>query len=250
MSKNITVTAKSDHFSKISKATPVNALSELIWNALDADAEKIEVFCKEYDGHITEVVVKDNGTGIEYSRISDLFGSLGGSWKANAEKTINQGRFLHGKEGQGRFKSLSIGRVVVWKVVYKKYNDFYEYKIECHADTPIEFRVSDEMLSDQKYTGVTVTISELDKKSGKLSTLDLDKLVSVLALYLIKYQSVLIYFNGEKIELQNFIKNEKILQLDNISYDEKNYAIELKILEWNKTKNRELLFYAMFDFFS
>lgn len=46
MSKNFKLTVEKDHLSNLAKATPVIALSELIWNELDADANKVEVFFK------------------------------------------------------------------------------------------------------------------------------------------------------------------------------------------------------------
>ncbi len=64
MNKIINVTAQRDHFSKISKASPDKALAELIWNGLDADAEKVEVIFRENDYGSTEVIIKDNGYGI------------------------------------------------------------------------------------------------------------------------------------------------------------------------------------------
>lgn len=243
MSKNFKLTVQKDHISNLAKATPVIALSELIWNALDADANKVEVFFNENEQGQTHVIVNDNGAGIEYAKVEKLFGSLGGSWKGQAEKTEN-GRFLHGKKGQGRFKAFAIGRVVVWKVVYKKDNRFFEYQIECLADNLDDFIVSDEAESDKNYSGVEVSITEINKNSGRITDSNLKKLVSIFALYLIKYSSVIISLNGEKIELKDFIKNDKTIALDNIEYNDVNHAVELRILEWNHSQinSKELLF--------
>ncbi|MEI6707648.1 MAG: ATP-binding protein [Methylococcales bacterium] len=243
MSKNFKLTVQKDHISNLAKATPVVALSELIWNALDADANKVEVFFNENDQGQTSVIVKDNGSGIEYAKVEKLFGSLGGSWKGHKEKT-ESGRFLHGKKGQGRFKAFAIGRVVVWKVIYKKDNIFYEYQIECFADKLDYFIVSEEIESDKNYSGVEVSISEIYKKSGHLTDSNFKKLVSIFALYLIRYSPVIIFLNGEKIELKDFIKNDNIMPLNNIEYNDVNHAVELRILEWNNSQidNKELLF--------
>ncbi|MFI3188843.1 hypothetical protein BCS42_14875 [Crenothrix sp. D3] len=243
MSKNFKLTVQKDHISKLAKANPVNALSELIWNALDADADKVEVFFNETEQGLTEVIVRDNGDGIEYTQIESLFGSLGGSWKKGRDKTIKE-RFLHGKEGQGRFKAFAIGRVVVWKVVYKKDNRFFEYQIECHADELNDFSVSNEIESDKKTSGIEVSISEINKKSGHINESKLKKLISIFAIYLIKYPSVIIFLNGEKIELNDFIKNDKTIPLNNIEYNDVNHAVELRVLEWNNSQldNKELLF--------
>ncbi len=170
-----------------------------------------------------------------------LFGNLGGSWKSHKDRT-EKGRFLHGKEGQGRFKAFSIGRVVIWKVVYKKENSFYEYQIECHSDDPERCTVTGEIESTQQATGVEICISELDKKSAELSDTGQRKLLSILALYLIKYPSIIIFINGEKLTIDELIRRRKIINLNDIEHQKINYSVELDILEWTDANKKELLF--------
>ena len=38
MTKDIYVQAKADHIASLGRATPLGAVEELVWNALDADA--------------------------------------------------------------------------------------------------------------------------------------------------------------------------------------------------------------------
>ncbi|MGZ7118048.1 MAG: ATP-binding protein, partial [Methanobacterium sp.] len=241
MKKIINVTAQKDHFSKISKASLDKALAELIWNGLDADADKVEIIFRNNDYGSTEVIIKDNGYGIEYSNVEALFGSLGGSWKSHKDKT-EKGRFLHGKEGQGRFKAFSIGRVVIWKVIYKKDQSFYEYQIECHSDDPERCTITGEIKSSRRTTGVEICISELDKKSGELNDTGKRKLLSILALYLIKYPSIIIYINSEKLTIDELIRNRKTINLNDIEHQKINYSVELDILEWTDSNKKELLF--------
>ena len=43
MSKQIYVQAQADHIESLFKGTPLSAVEELVWNALDADANEVKV---------------------------------------------------------------------------------------------------------------------------------------------------------------------------------------------------------------
>src|SRR5688572_5627019 len=91
------VEVQTDFLEKITRATPVQALAEFIWNSVDADATKVEVFVSDNAlGEMAEITVRDNGTGFEFSKAPELFRRLGGSWKRPGAITKRDGRFLHG----------------------------------------------------------------------------------------------------------------------------------------------------------
>lgn len=95
------VEVQSDHLEKITRAKPIQALSELVWNGLDADATRVSVTFEENDlGALDRVTVRDNGNGLSYADAPERFRRLGGSWKRPGATTAN-GRFLHGQEGRG-----------------------------------------------------------------------------------------------------------------------------------------------------
>ncbi len=116
--KRFTVEAQEDFLERLTKAPPLQAVAELIWNGLDADATLIEVILEQTPLGLTEIVVRDNGHGINYEDAPDLFKRLGGSWKRPGARTRQKGRILHGYEGRGRLKALSLGRVADWHVTY------------------------------------------------------------------------------------------------------------------------------------
>ena len=109
------VEVQSDFLEKITRAKPVQALAELIWNGLDADATSVSVSF-EYNalGAMSAVIVTDNGHGIPFTEAPEGFRRLGGSWKRPGAVTKGEGRFLHGQDGRGRFKALSLGRFAEW----------------------------------------------------------------------------------------------------------------------------------------
>jgi len=99
------VEVDNDHLRKLTTGRPIAAVAELVWNAVDADATRVEVEVDGNDVRMNAVTVRDNGHGIPHGDAGALFARLGGSWKAHARSKGEQ-RFLHGKEGKGRFKAV------------------------------------------------------------------------------------------------------------------------------------------------
>lgn len=106
-----------------SERPALDALAELIWNALDAEASRVTV---EYDtswivegaAHVTRVRVQDDGIGFGPERAIDAFLSHGDSWKkALGGRTPNGVRALHGSQGRGRFFAYALGHAATWTTV-------------------------------------------------------------------------------------------------------------------------------------
>lgn len=84
------------HLERLTAAAPLTGVTELIWNALDADAENIEVALIENElGGIQEIRATDDGHGMSFKEATETFGKLGGSWKPLAKVSKN----LFQKEG-------------------------------------------------------------------------------------------------------------------------------------------------------
>jgi Histidine kinase-, DNA gyrase B-, and HSP90-like ATPase len=89
--KHFTVKVESDHIKKLTAAKPIPALAELIWNAGDADATRIDVEIETNDLGMHSIIVRDDGHGIPHGEIEHLFGKLGGS-PTTRRSTIMVGR--------------------------------------------------------------------------------------------------------------------------------------------------------------
>lgn len=106
------------HLEALTRATPLTAITELIWNALDADATHVRVVLVENELQgVVEIRVEDDGHGMTHDRAVEGFQSLGGSWKRLARQSPG-GRALHGREGQGRFRAAGLGSRVHWHTVF------------------------------------------------------------------------------------------------------------------------------------
>src|ERR1700722_18842307 len=112
------VEVQPDFLEKITRAKPPQALAELIWNSLDADARNVSIRFGHNDlGRMSKIQIRDNGTGIVYDKAPELFKRLGGSWKRPGAHTNKENRFLHGQEGRGRFKAFALGAAAQWEVI-------------------------------------------------------------------------------------------------------------------------------------
>ena len=199
IAKRCKVEVRKDHLSKVAAGSAKTALAELIWNSLDADAKNVSVNFTPGNMGTERVTVSDDGTGISYKDAETLFISLGGSWKASKQKT-ETGRFLHGKEGQGRFKAFALGRVVDWKVTFKEDGKLFDFTIEGKADALDEFVLSDLSESTRTNTGVTVEVSELEKKFHVIDPdTALEQLAPLFALYLSNYKGITLRIAGDRV---------------------------------------------------
>lgn len=195
--KQIYVQAQADHIESLFKGTPLAAIEELVWNALDADAREVKVdLLTNPLGAVDAVRVSDDGTGIDVLRADQTFGNLGGSWKRLGKGTATAGRRLHGRHGRGRFKAFALGQHVEWRTTVRVGDRLLSYKLSGSADRPGVFDLEDAPVGFAAGTEVYVT----NVRATVDTLLDVGETVQNLAarfaLYLKSYPNVRIYFNG------------------------------------------------------
>lgn len=236
------VEVQSDFLQKITQAKPVQAIAEFVWNSLDADAAKVDVFVEENGlGAMSRIIVRDNGTGMQYEKAPELFKSLGGSWKRSSA-TTKEGRFLHGQDGRGRFKVFGLGNVAEWEVTYLKGKTLFTFSVTMTAAKLKEVVISDEVqAAPQKHAGVTLTISELHKDYRSLtSEAGLQELTEIFALYLADYGHVSISMAGSRVDPASVIASQGSVALSDVVDDRNAYPVRLDIIEWKSATNRAL----------
>ncbi|HDR9028586.1 ATP-binding protein [Burkholderia vietnamiensis] len=242
VAKQYAVEVQSDFLEKITRAKPVPALSELIWNGFDADAKTVEVSFRYNDlESLDAIVVTDDGDGLPRSDAEACFTSLGGSWKKSKSQTA-LGRFLHGQEGRGRFKAFALGRVAEWTVVYKRDNKLWTYAIHMSATDIRHVSISDEAeVSGPANTGITLTISEPIKDFRTFTTEDgRQELTEIFALYLADYEDAKIVLDGASIDPGSAIVGRKFINLTDMVIDNKHHRVRLEVVEWKAAGNRAL----------
>ena len=195
--KQIYVQAQADHIESLFRGTPLAAVEELVWNALDADAREVRVdLVTNPLGAVEAVRVSDDGTGIDVVRADQTFGNLGGSWKREGKGTVEYGRRLHGRRGCGRFKAFALGSHVEWRTTMRAGDRLLSYKITGEADRPGVFALEDAPAGFATGTEVYVTNVRATSDSLLDAGETVQNLAARFALYLKSYPSVRIYFNG------------------------------------------------------
>jgi hypothetical protein len=236
------VEVQTDHLQKITKARPVQAIAELIWNALDADATDVRIIFTYNDLYdLSEILVIDNGIGIPHDQAPDVFKHLGGSWKHPGGTTQRDGRFLHGQDGRGRFKALALGRIVEWSITYERGDRAWTYTASMDATRIREVEISDETPAPSGSTvGVTVRISELHRDWQINTHSAAQELNEIFALYLSDYRSVSVELDGERLDPENAISSRKTFDMGHIGTREQWSPVALEVIEWRRGNNRAL----------
>jgi hypothetical protein len=235
------VRAQEDFVEKLTAARPAQALAELIWNGLDAEATRVRVEVDRGPLGLTAIRVRDNGHGIPPEEAESLFSSLGGSWKRNAKKSKHDARMLHGEEGKGRFRALALGRVAEWNVTARSAADqLVRYHITVIKDSARTFRLSEPVaVQDSSDTGVEVTISELYKDWNLDASGLHQELNEIYALYLTDYPKAEVAVSGTKLQPSTFIATKKVFLLADIPNGElAPYPVELEVVEWKAETER------------
>lgn len=252
--KTIEVEVKRDHLELLSKVKkPILAIAELIWNGLDADADKVEIsFERDKLFHIDSIKVTDNGRGILIVEAEDAFKNLGGSWKILKRTTRVKKRLLHGRRGKGRFRAFSLGRTVEWETWYENDDEIMTYKIIGSSDELGIFHIVDEVKSSRTTTGTTVTITEIEKNFPSLDRENaIDEITEQFALYMSEYPNLKITYDGKDINWVEAQELTKEFDLEDIELEDgSKVKIHLTIVEWKKLKGDRKLFLCGDDGFT
>ena len=246
--KTFQIQVHDDHLERIAQTRkPILALAELIWNAVDADATRINVTLIDDDlNGLKAIEVADNGHGIPYAEAETLFSRLGGSWKRSRTHSIEEKRILHGKEGRGRFRAFSLGRVVDWDVrAADPSGALQRYRISMIRDHLRRVEITDAApATNRTGRGVTVTVSEPDKEFRSLrDDIALDDLAQIFALYLRQYPRVQIFYSGTAIDPRSVEELSTPYDLPEIeTTDGRKLPASLEIVEWRIKTQRRLFF--------
>lgn len=245
MTTTISLDPRSDFLAKnVARAEPVAALSELIWNGLDADATRVDVELvrKDLAGGLSRIVVTDNGAGFPYDQAETYFGRLGGSWKRTRRQTHDRQRMVHGQEGKGRFKAFALGKVVEWDVCYLKDSKPHSFVLSAKSADLKQFSLSDEKPAPGRQTGVIVRIDDVLRDFKSLdSEAGIQELVERFAPYLMNYTDVLVSVGEQSLDPSEAIIDRRSLDLESIQDEDGNtHAISLDLIEWKRDSKRAL----------
>ncbi len=218
--KDIPLKAQPDHLAGYMKArNPVAAVSELVWNSLDADATSVAVTLNRNGlDSLIGIVVADNGDGIPHDEAELAFGNLGGSWKKTKGRT-KLNRTMHGRHGRGRFRAFALGNRVEWRTAYAHDGEFLTYSVVGSRIGSSVFRADDTPQKNAVSSkGTIVTVSGIE---DSFRSLDKDKavpsLTEELAIYLSEYPGIKVSYEGETITPSTVIQVKRDLGIESTS---------------------------------
>ncbi len=241
--RELRVHVQRDHLERMATSRrPVDAIAELIWNALDADASRVQVEVVENGlGGINTIRVVDNGHGIPYEEALRSFESLGGSKKRAGGRSPG-GRALHGRAGEGRFGAFSVGQRVTWSTRWRNSGKIDRFEIVGTRGELGLFRVEDPVPSQETETGTEVRIDDVDRPFGSIrSARTVQDVTEALALYLHEYSNITVKYDGIIIDPKVVEKRIDNVQIEIQLRDGRKIGAELTIIEWSIDVDRALL---------
>lgn len=243
MERTIEVKVERDYLERLATSrSPLAAIEELIWNALDADASVVQVSLEHNSlGGLERIQVSDNGRGLPYDEALSAFERLGGSWKRNRNRTPG-GRILHGQQGKGRFQAFALGAHVEWFTRYKESGKILEYVIKGSRSNLRLFNVEEPHLSKSKVTGTVATITGIERRLTSLESSRARQFIAEeFALYLKQYSGVSIRYEGRVIdpkEVEDYIE-EYLLPVISL-VGGRQVESSLTVVEWKVPAERAL----------
>lgn len=234
MTERFSVQIDADHFDRLARPTqPLTGVAEMIWNALDAEAEVVAVLLDRTDlDAVDVVVVTDDGHGMTRDEALRDFRRLGGSWKKARHKSKNDKRTLHGKEGAGRFRAFAVGRTVEWVSVSRSEDGGLRRIVVSGTLESSEFTVSDEEVLATGDPGTRVRIEQPREHVNRLlADHALIWLLTRFAVYLVRYPSVSISYDGTRLDPSSILARETEIELAEVDHEEYG-SPHLRIMEW------------------
>ncbi|GMQ65394.1 ATP-binding protein [Vallitalea maricola] len=226
-----------------------DAIIEYIWNGFDASATEVTIniiYNNTLTETVEEVIISDNGTGIDYHKLDDTFGTFLYSEKTNKINIDN----IHGEKGKGRYSFLCFAQNCIWETNYidSKTQQVYSYNINidnCDKDY-FDYNNPTPQQADTK-TGTKVRIYNIHNLCVDRFGLDFNQYILKefsWFLYLNKKQSYNIYINSIKLDYTTMIDEQLS---EEIILKEDNNIFEVCFFKWKNKVKEKSYYYFMND---
>lgn len=214
---------------RLKSVKPYKAISEYIWNGFDAGASIVEISYKINElGTVTDLSVKDNGSGIAFDKLSSKFKPVFYSEKRDNHVGVN---LIHGKNGLGRLTFFHFAKHVSWTTVYKDSGEFYTYTVNIDADSIDKFSSTNVVEKNSAAdTGTCVEFKELYGLSESYLKYDFCEFVRrefALFLHLNKSKGYSIFFDGVDLSYECLVKDVELS-----SCEIEGYKFDLEFVRW------------------
>lgn len=221
---------------------PVQAVIELVWNSLDAEANNVNVIV-ETDAldAVERVRIEDDGHGMPPEQIPSAFQHLGGSWKATAKHSPNIKRRMNGSNGQGRLRGFALGNSITWTTVaYDATRAVKRTIVAGRSSEPTDFDPAETRVIGEEPIG-TVFVAE--DPAPHVNRIKSDKarprITATFALFLTSNPDVTITFDGTPLDPSSAEEHRADYVLEAFARDGSPGPI-LRIIEWATDPGRAI----------
>lgn len=88
------------------------ALAELVANAYDAGASKVDIYLEDRNADNKRIIISDDGEGMSYEDVQEKFLVIGRRRRDSDVKRVNaKGRKITGRKGLGKLALFGIGKI-------------------------------------------------------------------------------------------------------------------------------------------
>lgn len=208
------------------------AINEFIWNGFEANAHRVSVeFSENGLSGIKELIIRDDGDGINYDELNETFVAFLASKKRY--------KFLSAKskanKGKGRFSFTAFAGNAIWNTVYKDGDEFKRYTISISAGSKDVIDCSEPEIVKVASTGTEVIfrdITSLTVDDLSFTTMEFGLLKEFAwFLYLYKGMGLELIFNGELLNYSKYVNTE---MSNTISVPIEGLDFEISLIVWQQ----------------
>lgn len=221
----------------LSKFTEIESIIEYVWNGFDAKATKIiiETTFNELGG-VKDLIIKDNGQGIDRNKLEDKFKPFFQSEKLEQQlqEKKKQNSTYHGKNGVGRLTFFKFSDNAMWETIYNDVNGKNKKYTIFISEQDLTKYTSSKVVETTEMCGTTVKFENLTAQIG-LSELEAE-LKSEFCWYL----------TLNKNRNYQIILNEKLLNINDLIAETDSGTIlvgdntfEWEFINWNISLKKE-----------
>ncbi len=231
----------------LSNYNALKSICEYIWNGFDARGTKMEITTKRNDlDSITEISIKDNGTGIIKKQLNKKFKPFYESEKSEQSYERTRITGIHGKNGVGRLTFFCFARYARWHTVYQDNTEYKSYSINIDSDNLEKYDETSESVITNTQTGTEVILSEIYESIDIYELKEYIKKEFACLLELNKNSHFKIYIDGEEIIYEDLILEREEFQL-NYKYEDNEINANIRYVQWKNNLSNEYSRYYFED---
>jgi hypothetical protein len=225
------------------------SIAEYIWNGFDANASVVEVNFDYNDiNNIEELVISDNGHGIEFEKLDKTFGFFLDSLKKNS---FQRSSYIKGKKGKGRYSFSTFASTATWNTAYLKDGDILEYDIIIKKENKDEFEDLNHIKSKKTHTGTNVILSGINELDA--SHFYDESFKDFLAkefgwfLFLNKNLGYDLKINGESINYQHLVADYEKKEIRIKDSNDEEHLFDITYIRWDIRVGDKYYYYFLND---